>query len=254
VPPPTAPPARPQSLSYGALDLYERCGYRFLAERVLGLVRDDVRESAAAARGTALHLVLELVPDGAPDAVAGVLRERLPGVEPEVAAAVSALAARWAAGPVAQRVAASAEVRRELPFVLAVGGSFVRGRIDLLARDGGTALVVDYKTGAHPDEDAGAVRDRLYGVQEAVYALAALDGGASSVEVVFAFLDDDAVAERRFTAEDRSALTARLEAAVRGALEGPYPARPEPFLCSDCPALGALCAGPALLEEPPWPD
>jgi hypothetical protein len=100
------------------------------------------------------------------------------------------------------------------------------------------------------------VRDRVYGVQETVYALAALDAGAAEVDVAFAFLDDDAVAERRFTADDREALAALLEAVVRGALEGPYPARPEPLLCSDCPALGALCAGPALVvdEAPPWAD
>ena len=115
------------------------------------------------------------------------------------------------------------------------------------------ALVVDFKTGLHPDEPADDVRDRIYGVQELVYALAALEGGAETVDVAFAFLDDDAVAERRFSSDDREALAARLEAAVGAAIDGPYPARPEPFLCGTCPAHGSLCAGMALLDDP-WHD
>jgi hypothetical protein len=171
-----------------------------------------------------------------------------------VAEDVAALAARWGAGELARRVAAHPDVRRELPFALDVGGIVLRGRLDLLARDGDRALVVDYKTGLHPeDDDAGVVRDRLYAVQERVYALAALDAGAVEVDVAFAFLDDDAVAERRFTTDDRPVLAAALEASVRGAVEGPYVARPEPMLCRDCPALGALCAGMGLLEDA-WHD
>jgi hypothetical protein len=150
----------------------------------------------------------------------------------------------------AGRLAAAPDVRRELPFALDVAGTVIRGRLDVLARDGEHALVVDYKTGAHQEEVPDEVRDRLYGVQERVYALAALDAGAAVVDVAFAFLDDDAVAERRWTAGDRDELSASLTEAVRGAVEGPYVARPERFLCADCPALGALCAGMDLLEEP----
>ena len=102
-------------------------------------------------------------------------------------------AARWRPGSRPSDV-----VRRELPFAFAAAGTVVRGRLDVLARSGPGALVVDYKTGRHPDEPADDVRDRIYGVQELVYALAALEGGAETVDVAFAFLDDDAVAERRF--------------------------------------------------------
>jgi hypothetical protein len=174
----------------------------------------------------------------------------VPGLDPAVAADVSALAARWGATDLAARLVAAPDVRRELPFALDVGGTVIRGRLDVLARDGDHALVVDYKTGAHEEEAPDDVRDRLYGVQERVYALAALDAGAAVVDVAFAFLDDHAVAERRWSTSDRDELAASLGEAVRGAVEGPYPARPEPFLCADCPALGALCAGMDLLEEP----
>ena len=254
VPPPQAPPPRPLSLTYGALDLHARCGYRFLVERMLGLVGPAAeREGAAATRGTALHLALEHVPDGERERVAAVLAANLPELPAPVVEEVLELAGRFGGGALAARLAAADVVRRELPFTLAAAGTVVRGRIDVLARSGSGALVVDYKTGRHPEETADDVRDRIYGVQELVYALAALEGGAETVDVAFAFLDDDAVAERRFATDDREALAARLEAAVGAAIDGPYPARPEPFLCATCPAHGSLCAGMALLEDP-WHD
>src|SRR4029077_17728005 len=55
----------PTTLSYTALAQYERCGYRFYAERVLGIpsveqgARGSGGELTGAERGTAVHALLE---------------------------------------------------------------------------------------------------------------------------------------------------------------------------------------------------
>jgi ATP-dependent helicase/nuclease subunit A len=71
------------------------------------------------------------------------------------------------ASPVWQEVAGAASARRELPFTrLLAGGTAITGAIDLAARDGMVARVVDVKTSA-----AGAtVLAERYDIQAAVYA------------------------------------------------------------------------------------
>ncbi len=65
----------------------------------------------------------------------------------------------------AERVrAAGAAVRAEVPLLLGIGGTVLRGSIDLLVeRDGAPPLVIDYKTdrlgGSTPGRARGALRD-----------------------------------------------------------------------------------------------
>jgi len=65
----------------------------------------------------------------------------------------------------------------------------LHGAIDLIAWEGARALIVDYKTGRAPDR--GSSRMESYGLQARCYALAALEHGASWVEVDFVFVDHD---------------------------------------------------------------
>jgi len=77
------------------------------------------------------------------------------------------LGARRAA-PV-RAAAASPEVYRELPIGALLNGAVVSGAVDLLYRDGGGWVIVDYKTDR--GADAEVLRER-YAPQGAAYAVA----------------------------------------------------------------------------------
>ena len=96
----------------------------------------------------------------------------------------------------------------ELPFLLPVGGSIVRG-IDVLADTERGPLVIDYKT----DSLTEATPNRLdrYAVQREIYALAASDGSATSVRTAYAFLDDGGgVVASEFGREELEAASASM--------------------------------------------
>jgi ATP-dependent exoDNAse (exonuclease V) beta subunit len=256
-----AVPNRP--LSYTAIAAYEECAYRFYMERVLDLgdrVRPlsgaggqgtstggEVAEGAtgsreeAAARGAAVHSLLER-------SAANEWREPDGETGPELLAALRA----WlGSGLLRERVRApGTRSRAEVPLLLGVGGTTLRGSIDLLVeRDGDPPLVIDYKTdrlgGSSPAERAAK-----YATQRTIYALAVAEArGVEEVEVAYVFLErpeepaiellgDEAMGRGR---EELAAVIARI-----GAGEFPV-ARPERRdwdLCRGCPALGRLCQGP----------
>ena len=241
------PPAAPvpvRRLSYSALALYGRCGYRYFAQRVLGLPEPVVEPEPDAGLGPlevgdAVHLELER-PDGRwrdlyPDATAAD--------EERIAGFVEA----WSGCELRGRVDALVDSRPEVPFAFEVGGVLFRGRFDIFGREAdGSALVVDFKTNRLADREAQDVMDRTYAVQVTTYALAALRTGAPAVEVAYAFLERaDAIATRRFEASAAAELEAELEAAIEAIRAGHFPARPG-FQCRECPALDLLCAGPGL--------
>ena len=63
------------------------------------------------------------------------------------------------------------------------------------------------------------------------YALAALRSGAPAAEIAYAFLEDaEAVAVRRFAADDAPGLEAELRTAIDAIRAGRFPARPGPAL------------------------
>ena len=245
VPLPEAPPERPGRLSFSALSLFERCGYRFYAERLLGFRSVDRSRTPGgtgldgAELGTVVHDTLEHPGRGVDVALA-----RFPHATEADAERAAALVAVWERSPLAARVAAL-EARREVPFLVEAGGAQIAGRLDLLARDGTTGLVIDYKSNRVTDSTPTEMRDAGYALQEAVYALALLEHGHEEVEVHFAFLDADEAVMRRFTQADAGDLRARVAAAVAASTTGPYVPRPG-VVCEDCPVLGLLCAGPDL--------
>ena len=170
---------------------------------------------------------------------------RFPHATAENRERAATLVGAWEQSPLAARVA-SLEVRREVPFLVEAGGAQIAGRLDLLARDGTTAVVVDYKTNRVTGELTPAeIRDEGYALQEAVYALALLEHGFEVVEVHFAFLDAEEVVARTFSQDDTADLRTKVAMAVASATTGPYVPRPG-VVCEDCPVLGLLCAGPDL--------
>jgi ATP-dependent helicase/nuclease subunit A len=223
------PPPALDTLSYSALAEYDRCGYRFYAERVLGLpggeadgdgdgdgdVTTDVAAAAAAIdpadrhrgrrRGILAHALLERLnfrrPVVASTDVVGAAAVRA-GLTPRPGPAeldgLAVLVRRFAESPLCARLGECIEVRREARFAFPLDDDprhpLVVGALDVLAREAGSgherALVVDYKTDRLPRGfDPAAIVARDYAGQQLVYAIAALHAGAESVEVIHCFLE-----------------------------------------------------------------
>jgi ATP-dependent helicase/nuclease subunit A len=278
-------PSRP--LSYTAISAYEECAYRFYMERVLGLARTEHRPEAEGepsareertARGAAVHALLEwsqghgwaepsevlvlrhalsvgLGAGGPPPDTSRrwldveCLEEGSP--PPQLAAELLEPVRRWLDSPLRERIEVEAvRVRAEVPLLLGVGDTVLRGSIDLLVeREGAPPLVVDYKTdrlgGAEPAERVGR-----YGVQRSIYALAVAEAlDVPEVEVAYVFLErpDKPVVTTVGPAEMVAARRG-LEEVIAQIGRGEFPvAVPEERswdLCRGCPALRGLCSGP----------
>lgn len=237
------------TLSYSSLAEYERCGYRFYVERVLGLPPEpgpdgdsDVDSVPAAGpgaleRGTLVHALLQrldfsrlALPPGTP-----------PELEPLLAAFIDS--------DLCTRLGRARELRREQRFAFVLDGTLVTGTFDVLASEpdrGGRLLVVDYKTGGVAP----------YATQALIYAIAALRTGAPAVEVVHTFLDAGEASARAYDAGDLPALEADLSERAAGLLAGRFDVAQEPkrALCAGCPALGGLCSWPAEVAMRESPD
>ena len=153
---PDPPPALAGGLSYSALSGFERCGFRFYAERVLGISGPEEPSAAGApgdgdeegepadARhrfgpGVAVHALLEWSArhgwrEPGPEQASAALREQ--GIEPGEAEELSEraleLVGAWLGSPLRSELE-GAHIAAEVPFVLSISDTLVRGSIDLLA-------------------------------------------------------------------------------------------------------------------------
>jgi ATP-dependent exoDNAse (exonuclease V) beta subunit len=254
---PQPPLHRVRRLSYSALALYERCSYRYYAERLGGLRErrgaipgdGDGGGLAATEVGDAVHRLLELA-----DPDAALVRAWYPLVTDDELARIGELVEAYRGSELAQRLGNAA--RPELPFAFEQDGVLVHGRFDMFERDGARALVVDYKTNVLGDRDPAEVVESEYRLQRLVYALACFRAGADEVEVVYAFLErPDAPVPTLFGRDDLSELESELSAAIARIDAGEFVPTPSEFACMDCPALNVVCAGPRLRgggsESPP---
>jgi ATP-dependent helicase/nuclease subunit A len=256
---PEGPPAwRSLPIAPTALADFDHCSRRFELVHLLGLPEhlrggrapDPAQPAAlprvtvaaaldARAQGTLAHAVLERVPTAAfagDDAAAAASRAlAAEGIEVDHAqhAAIVARVTRFLLGSYAQTLAAAgAELRREVPFVLAVddreGRSVVlRGSMDLVVVwPDGTVDVVDYKSGRGTGRGEGT-----YGFQLDVYGLAAraLFPGASRLRVGLVYLGGASAAFEPAwrTLPDEGEVRARLAAMgdrlVRARWSGSFP-------------------------------
>ena len=211
--------------------------------------------------GVAVHALLEWSarnrwrePD--PKRAASALREQgLEGDEEQTAHALG-LVRGFLGSPLREEIG-DARVSAEVPFVLSVRGTMIRGSIDLLVeRPDGSALVVDYKTDRLEGRDPGEVAGR-YSVQRDLYALAAASRGAP-VETAYVFLEQPkARVSERFDDEGLDAARSRIEALLGRLAEGRFEVtdRPHRALCLDCPARERLCShdASAQLRDSPHP-
>ncbi len=271
-------PSRP--LSYTAIAAYAECPYRFYMERVLGLSDDEggrtlsriSRQSSTtgadpgdgspsareerSARGAAVHALLEWsqANDWAePGAELARRHAVAAGFDPGASGTETLLAPvrEWLGSPLRQRIGAGARrVRAEVPILLGVGDTVLRGSIDLLVeREGKPPLVVDYKTDRLGDAKPEAHAAR-YETQRSIYALAVAESlRAPEVEVAYVFLErPEQPALTRLGPAELEAGRERLATAIAqiGAGEFPVAAVEERSwdLCRGCPALRGLCSGP----------
>ncbi len=156
----------------------------------------------------------------------------------------------WLGSPLREQIATATRVRAEVPLLLGMGDTVLRGSIDLLVeRDGAPPLVVDYKTD-RLDGDDPAERAARYGTQRSIYALAAAESlGAEAVEVAYLFLErPEEPALATLGAAEMAAGRDRLEEAIAKIGRGEFPTASREqrdwSLCRGCPALGRLCSGP----------
>ncbi|HET7508037.1 MAG TPA: UvrD-helicase domain-containing protein [Solirubrobacterales bacterium] len=259
---PPAVPGRP--LSYTAISAYEECAYRFYMERVLGLARTD--EGAPSdelvlsdpeertARGAAVHALLEWSQANGWAEPSTELAERhavANGLDVDAGPELLGPVRQWICAPLREQIGAEAtRVRAEVPLLLGIGDTVLRGSIDLLVeREGGPPLVLDYKTdrlsGADPAERAAH-----YGIQRSIYALAVAEAlGVEEVEVAYVFLERPAdPAVNLLGPAEMASARASLEETIARIENGDFPVAPPEqrdwSLCRGCPALRGLCSGP----------
>jgi ATP-dependent exoDNAse (exonuclease V) beta subunit len=274
-PAPVLPPLEPvpapplyevRSLSYSAIALFERCSYRFFAERVAGM--RERRPTGvvgggggggllATELGDAVHRLLEQV-DLAAAAVPDLeqVRAWYPAVADEEVERIAALADAYCESELAARVAALAGARAERPFAFEHDGVLFHGFLDVLHVADGRALVLDYKTNLLGEVSPAEVVDDEYRVQRLVYALACFRAGAEEVEIVYQFLErPDEPVSACFSRTDVPELEAELSAAIARIRSGVFEPSPSEFTCAGCPALDVVCAGPRLPGAPrPAPE
>ena len=254
---PAPPLHRVRRLSYSALSLFERCSYRYFAERVVGLRPADASGSvpgqtglAATEIGDAVHALLEridLTAPSVPGDLSELVRARYPAATDEELERIRAFVASYCGSELGARIAALDGAAAELPFAFEHDGVLLHGRIDVLHRDGTSALVLDYKTNSLAEGTPDEIVEHDYNLQRLVYALACFRAGAEQVEVVYHFLErPDAVVATSFTREDIPALEAELSAAIAQIQANDFRPTPDEFVCADCPALNLVCAGPRL--------
>ena len=262
---PTLPPLAPlpppplhrvRRLSFTALSLFERCSYRYYAERVVGMHPRETADAAGEARlaateiGSAVHMLLEELDLAAPrvpeDLPARVLALHPQATREEVER-VRAFVASFCGSELATRLATLAGVRKEPHFAFEHDGVVLHGYLDALHLGGGRALVVDYKTNTLGDATPEEIVEHEYRLQRLVYALACFRAGAAEVEVVYQFLERPGAVVRSVFSRARVAeLEAELSRAIEAINAGEFRPQPDEFVCAGCPALDVVCAGPRL--------
>jgi ATP-dependent exoDNAse (exonuclease V) beta subunit len=273
---PPAAPSRP--LSYTAISAYEDCSYRFYMERVLGLgervrgssriagtnanaplAQDAMSPSAReerTARGAAVHALLEWSQANEwrePSLELALRHATVAGLDPgstDPQSLLRPLRGWLGSSLLRDRIAPANQVRAEVPLLLGLGGTVLRGSIDLLVeREDEAPLMIDYKTdrlGADEPERRAA----HYGIQRAIYALAVAQARqVPEVEVAYVFLErpEEPVLDRlgpEEMEEGRERLTATIERIGRGEFPAAPPDERSWSLCRGCPALGRMCSGP----------
>ncbi len=254
---PVPPVHRVRRLSFSALALFDRCSYRYYAERVVGMRPTDERRAvpgtpglAATEIGDAVHRLLELVnleQPLPPNDLAVRVRGWYPRVSDDELERIGGFVRSYCESELARRVATLPGARPERPFAFEHDGVLLHGRLDVLQLDADRAVVVDYKTNSLAEGTPAEIVEQDYRLQRLVYALACFRAGAQEVEVVYHFLErPDAVVSSVFRVDELTELERGLSEAIAKINAGEFRPTPSEFICAGCPALDVICAGPRL--------
>jgi ATP-dependent helicase/nuclease subunit A len=151
----------------------------------------------AVARGRAVHSLLEWSQangwrEPSPELIARISSSAEVDSPSELApeGLLGPLRAWLGSGFFAERVRDAESSRAEVPILVTVAGTFLRGSIDLLVTQAGSPpLIVDYKTDS-VDGTSPAELIAHYEIQQAIYALATAGAlGAPEVELAYVFLE-----------------------------------------------------------------
>jgi hypothetical protein len=211
---------------------------------------------AATEIGDSVHFLLEALdlrdprpPE--PHDLAEAVRARYPAATDEELERIAGLVRAYCDSELATRIAALEGAAPERPFAFEHDGVLLHGRLDVLDLDGPRAVVVDYKTNVLEDATPEEVIERDYHLQRLVYALACFRAGAEEVEVVYQFLErPDPAVTTSFVRSELPGLEAELSEAIARIQEGVFKPTPSEFICSGCPVLDVVCAGPRLRQHP----
>ncbi len=220
---PTRRARRP--LSYTAIsDHGEGSEERLVAsDRALREGGDGPADEGGVVRGRAVHALLEWSQANEWRAPTPDLLRRI-SASAEVAAEagleerplLTPFQAWLDSGFFAERIRDACGSRAEVPLLIEVSDTILRGSIDLLVEeDGRPPLVVDYKTDRVEGSDPEALTAR-YEIQQAIYALAVAEArGAPEVELAYVFLERPEAPVLASWGEDELAAGRRLlEAAI----------------------------------------
>ncbi len=217
-------PAEPTrgALSYTAISSHGYGERELLAEHARE--GDPQAESeGGVVRGRAVHALLEWSQANAwgepdPELIRRVAASAEVGAEANLPdeVLIAPLRAWLGSSFFAERVRNAERSRVEVPLLIEVAGTVLRGSIDLLVEtDGAPPLIIDYKTdrldGATPAELAGR-----YEIQQAIYALAVAEArNVEEVELAYVFLEraDEPVVVR-WGPDQLIAARVRLEAEI----------------------------------------
>jgi ATP-dependent helicase/nuclease subunit A len=266
---PEPPVHEVRALSFTQLATFERCSYRYYAERVVGMrprdaaVGFDGEEGLGAVDiGSAVHALLEQIDLAQPEAPTDLeerVRARYANAGGEDLARIRMFVQSYCESALARRIAALDGARAERGFTFEHDGVLLHGYLDVLhldagralVVDAGRALVVDYKTNSLEEHTPEEIVDQEYRLQRLVYALACFRAGADEVEVVYHFLErPDAIVSTVFGPADVPELEHALSEAIGRLRAGDFRPTPSEFACSTCPALDVVCAGPRLRSAP----
>jgi RecB family exonuclease len=254
---PAPPVHRVRRLSFSALALYDRCSYRYYAERIVGMKATDERRAvpgasglAATEIGDAVHRLLELVSlqePVPPGDLSNLVRAWYPSVDEDELERIGGFVRSYCESELARRVAKLTGARPERPFAFEHDGVLLHGRLDVLQLTGERGVVVDYKTNSLAEGTPEEIVEHDYRLQRLVYALACFRAGAKEVEVVYHFLErPDAVVSTVFRADEVIGLEDELSEAIARINAGEFRPTPSEYICAGCPALDVICAGTRL--------
>ncbi len=118
----------------------------------------------------------------------------------------------------------------EAPFTLKIGRYVLKGKIDRVDRaPDGTAIILDYKTGASKERLDSGMKEQLR-----IYQLALADAyGLKTSRMAFWFLRDD-VQQEVDPEEDLGAVRDSLEKKIAALEASDFPAAPSEFVCGYC--------------------